>query len=53
MLVFVLDNLQANVQYPINKNEILKKAIQISEILMKDGENNIIEEYSKSLLKEL
>jgi len=53
MLVFVLDNLQANVPYPINKNEILKKAIQISELLLKDGENNIIEEYSKALLKEI
>ena len=53
MLVFVLDNLQANVPYPINKNEILKNAIQISEILMKDGEDNIIEEYSKALLKEI
>lgn len=53
MLVFVLDNLQANVPYPINKNEILKKAILISETLMKDGDNNIIEEYSKALLKEI
>lgn len=53
MLVFVLDNLQANVPHPIDKNEILIKAIMISEILMKEGETNIIADYSKALLKEL
>ena len=53
MAVFVLDNLQANVPYPINKNEILKKAIMISEILMKDGDKSIIAEYSLALLKEI
>jgi hypothetical protein len=53
MLVFVLDNLQANVLYPINKNRILKMTIMISEILLKNGEDNMIADYSKSLLKEL
>lgn len=53
MLVFILDNLQANVPYPINKSEVLKKAILISEILMKEGEANIIAEYSIALGKEL
>jgi hypothetical protein len=53
MVVFVLDNLQANIAYPIDKNEILKKAIVISEILMKDRGTNIIEEYSIALGNEL
>lgn len=53
MVVFILDNLQANIPYPINKNEILKKAIIISEILLKNEKQNIIEEYSKALMQQI
>ncbi len=51
MLVFVLDNLQANDPYPINKKENLKKSIMIGEILMNDGDKSIITEYNMALLK--
>lgn len=46
---FFLENLQGNVPHQIDQGVIVHNAILISEILMKEGDTNIVEKYSKQL----
>ena len=53
MINFFLDNLQGNSEIQIDKNEILRNAIRVSELLTVEGNNNIIKQYSIALYKQL
>lgn len=53
MIIYLLDALSANVGSTINKANILKSAIQISEVLMLEKDKNVVQEYSVQLYKEI
>lgn len=53
MIIYLLDALSENIPFKINQQSVLKNAILISEILMKEPDRNIIEEYSLQLQLEI
>jgi hypothetical protein len=53
MAIFFLENLAANLSHEINQGIILNRSIEYSELLMKEGDKNIVKEFSKALLENL
>ena len=53
MVIYLLDALDANISFVLDKSAVLKNAIQISEVLMNEPGKNIIEEYSLQLYSEI
>lgn len=53
VIIYLLDALTENTHIELNANIILRNAIRISELLMYEEGNNIIEKYSKQLFKEI
>jgi hypothetical protein len=53
MIIYLLNALSENTPVKLNKSAVLKNAILISEVLMKEPGRNIIEEYSVQLFEEL
>jgi len=53
VIIYLLDALTANVSFKLDHNAILRQAIKISEVLMMEPENNIIEKYSLELFVEI
>lgn len=49
MLYFILENLANEVSKKIDRMEILRKTVQISEHLMIEGANNIVAAYSQAI----
>ncbi len=53
MVIYLLDALDANISFELDKGSVLKNAIRISEALMNEPGKNIIEEYSLQLYSEI
>ncbi len=53
IIIYLLEALTANIPFKLDQSSILKQAIKISEVLMMEPENNIIEKSSLELFEEL
>lgn len=53
IIIYLLEALTANTPFKLDQNTILRQAIKISEALMMEPENNIIEKYSLELFREI
>jgi len=53
IIVYLLEALTDNIPFKLDQSSILKQAIKISEVLMMEPENNIIEKSSLELLGEI
>ena len=53
IIIYLLEALAANIPIPLDQNSVLKQAIRISEKLMMEPDNNIVEKYSLELSNEI
>ncbi|MEP7374640.1 MAG: hypothetical protein ABI675_14695 [Chitinophagaceae bacterium] len=53
IIIYLLDTVAANISVKLDQNSVLKQAIKISEVLMMEPDNNIIEKYSIELFEEI
>lgn len=53
IIIYLLETMDANLPSRLDQKTILKNAIRISEVLMMEGEDNIIEKYSMELYAEM